>query len=54
MYRVLWVRERGQGNKAVEVARGVLFPGPLTHAQAMTVIRKTTAYAWRRLIIEEI
>ena len=47
MYRVLWVRDDRKTS-------GVLFPGPLTHKEAMTVISKTTPYNWRRLMLEEI
>lgn len=43
-YRVIWIRERD----GREVARGVLFPGPLTHEQACTVVRKTTSYPLAR------
>lgn len=49
VYRVIWVRERGEK----VLSRGVMFPGPLTHEEACTCIRKTTVYAWRRLVIEE-
>ncbi len=47
LYRVVWIRDD-------KGTRGVLFPGPLTHREAMTVVRKTTKYPWRRLMIEEI
>jgi hypothetical protein len=47
MYRVVAVRDDKKW-------RGVLFPGPLTHKEAETVMKKTTKYPWRRLVLEEI
>lgn len=51
-YRVIWIRERGEGEAAVEIARGVLFPGPLTHAEACTCMRKVRPYPGRRLVAD--
>lgn len=53
-YRVIWIRERGEGDAAVELARGVLFPGPLTHAEACTCMRKAMSYPGRRLVADVI
>jgi hypothetical protein len=53
-YRVIWIRERGEGDAAVEISRGVLFPGPLTHEEACTCMRKAMRYPGRRLVAEVI
>ena len=53
-YRVIWIRERGEGDAAVELSRGVLFPGPLTHDEACTCMRKVMSYPGRRLVAEVI
>ena len=46
-YRVIWVRDSAGTS-------GVLFPGPLSHEEAITCIRKTTPHKWRRIMVEEI
>ncbi len=46
-YRVIWVRDDRR-------TRGVLAPGPFTHAEAVTVLSKVTKYPWRRVMVEEI
>jgi hypothetical protein len=46
-YRVIWVRDDKH-------TRGVMAPGPFTHAEAVTVLSKITKYPWRRVLLEEI
>ena len=53
LYRVLWVRCDPHTGEATG-ARGVLFPGPLTHSQACTCIRKCTPNKGTRYQFEEI
>lgn len=58
-YRVDWIlHDRAAFRRRYKVepreTGGVLFPGPLTHEQARTCMRKTTAYDWRRLVLVEV
>ena len=53
LYRVLWLSCNPRTGEATG-RRGVLFPGPLTHSQACTCVRKTTAHVGTRLVLEEI
>jgi hypothetical protein len=46
-YLIVWVRDD-------QKTRGVMCPGPFTHAEACVVLRKITAYSWRRVLLEEI
>jgi hypothetical protein len=46
-YRVIWVRDDRN-------TRGIMADGPLTHAEACTIVSKITVYPWRRIMLEEI
>ena len=45
-YQIIWIRDDKR-------TRGVACPGPLTHAEACTCLRKTTAHRLVRLMLEE-
>jgi len=47
LYRLIWVRDDKK-------TRGVLAPGPFTHAEAVTALSKFTRHRWRRDLLEEI